>query len=87
MQTFLFTDIEESTRLWEEHPDEMAAALARHDPILTAAITEERGQVIKATGDWILARFDSAKATPDRTEGTLPIGRVATEDRMVARRI
>ena len=29
--TFLFTDIEGSTRLWEEHPDAMRAALARHD--------------------------------------------------------
>ncbi|MGH8959388.1 MAG: ATP-binding protein [Acidimicrobiia bacterium] len=62
MQTFLFTDIEGSTRLWEEHPDEMAAALARHDAILTEAIMEARGQVIKATGDGMLARFESAPA-------------------------
>jgi predicted ATPase/class 3 adenylate cyclase len=62
MQTFLFTDIEGSTRLWEEHPDEMAAALARHDALLTKAITEAQGHVIKATGDGILARFDSASA-------------------------
>ncbi len=33
--TFLFTDIEGSTRLWEEHPEEMQVALARHDAILT----------------------------------------------------
>ena len=32
--TFLFTDIEGSTRLWEEHPEAMQAALARHDAIL-----------------------------------------------------
>ncbi|HEY3428466.1 MAG TPA: adenylate/guanylate cyclase domain-containing protein, partial [Acidimicrobiia bacterium] len=62
MQTFLFTDIEGSTRLWEEHPDQMAAALARHDAILTVAILGAEGQVIKATGDGMLARFESAPA-------------------------
>ncbi|HEX2421060.1 MAG TPA: AAA family ATPase, partial [Acidimicrobiia bacterium] len=62
MQTFLFTDIEGSTRLWEEHPDGMAVALARHDALLTKAIRDAQGNVIKATGDGILARFDSAPA-------------------------
>ena len=60
MQTFLFTDIEGSTRLWEEHPEQMAPALARHDRILTSAIEKAAGQVIKATGDGMLARFDTA---------------------------
>lgn len=32
--TFLFTDIEGSPRLWEEQPDTMGAALARHDSLL-----------------------------------------------------
>ena len=32
--TFLFSDIEGSTRLWEEYPEAMKAALARHDAIL-----------------------------------------------------
>ncbi|MEX1124984.1 MAG: adenylate/guanylate cyclase domain-containing protein, partial [Acidimicrobiia bacterium] len=59
MQTFLFTDIEASTRLWEEHPDEMAAALARHDSILTEAIDQARGKVLKTTGDGMIAVFDS----------------------------
>ena len=34
--TFLFTDLEGSTRLWEEHPEAMPGALARHDEILRA---------------------------------------------------
>jgi class 3 adenylate cyclase len=36
--TFLFTDIESSTRLWEHHPEAMRAALARHDALLTTGI-------------------------------------------------
>jgi len=49
--TFLFTDLEGSTRLWEEHPDEMQAALARHDELLRAAIESCGGLVVKMTGD------------------------------------
>ncbi len=59
MQTFLFTDIEGSTRLWEEHGDAMAAALARHDEILTGAVDEAGGSVLKTTGDGLIAVFDS----------------------------
>ena len=36
--TFLFTDVEGSTRLWEERPDEMRAALAEHDAIVRGVI-------------------------------------------------
>jgi class 3 adenylate cyclase len=43
--TFLFTDLEGSTRLWEEHPDAMKAALARHDQILRDAVDSHAGHV------------------------------------------
>jgi predicted ATPase/class 3 adenylate cyclase len=56
--TFLITDIEGSTRLWEEHPESMPAALAAHDAILRAAVEGHGGVVIKTTGDGFLARFD-----------------------------
>jgi predicted ATPase/class 3 adenylate cyclase len=59
MKTFMFTDIEASTRLWEEHPGEMAAALARHDAILVEAVDQTRGRVVKTTGDGMIAVFDS----------------------------
>ena len=36
--TFLFTDLEVSTRLWEDHPEDMKGALARHDEIVRGAI-------------------------------------------------
>ena len=38
--TFLFTDIEGSTRLWEQHPDAMRAALARHHTLIAKAIEQ-----------------------------------------------
>jgi predicted ATPase/class 3 adenylate cyclase len=57
--TFLFTDLEGSTRLWEEQPDAMRAALARHDEILTAAVAAHGGRVVKSTGDGIHAVFAS----------------------------
>jgi predicted ATPase/class 3 adenylate cyclase len=59
MQTFLFTDIEGSTRLWEEHGDAMAVALARHDEILNQAVAQAGGSVLKTTGDGLIAVFDS----------------------------
>lgn len=55
--TFLFTDLEGSTRLWEEHPEAMKAALARHDEILREAVTAHGGHVVKTTGDGIHAAF------------------------------
>ena len=55
--TFLFTDLEGSTRLWEEHPDAMRAALAQHDGLLREAIEMQAGAVVKSTGDGVLATF------------------------------
>ena len=58
--TFLFTDLESSTRLWEEYPDAMQGALARHDEILRREIAANRGVVVKATGDGLHAVFATA---------------------------
>ena len=58
--TFLFTDLEGSTRLWEQLPEAMKDALARHDAILRAAIEASGGHVVKATGDGMMAVFGSA---------------------------
>ncbi|HLV81492.1 MAG TPA: adenylate/guanylate cyclase domain-containing protein [Chthonomonadaceae bacterium] len=38
--TILFTDIEGSTRLWEQHPEAMRVALARHDALLRQLIEQ-----------------------------------------------
>jgi predicted ATPase/class 3 adenylate cyclase len=58
--TFLFTDLEGSTRLWQDHPDAMKAALARHDAIVRDAIESHRGHVVKTTGDGFHAAFGVA---------------------------
>jgi predicted ATPase/class 3 adenylate cyclase len=60
--TFLLTDLESSTRLWEEQPEAMRAALARHDELLTMAIEAHGGHVIKGTGDGVHAVFATADA-------------------------
>ncbi len=58
--TFLFTDIEGSTRLWEQQPEAMRAALARHDLLLREVIHRGGGAIIKSTGDGLQAVFVSA---------------------------
>lgn len=58
--TFLFTDIEGSTRLWEAHPQAMQVALARHDALLRIAIQANQGYVFKTIGDAFCAAFETA---------------------------
>ncbi len=58
--TFLFTDIEGSTRRWEHHPEAMRRALARHDTLLRQVITAHGGVVFKMVGDAVYAAFAMA---------------------------
>ena len=60
--TFLFTDIEGSTRRWEADPGVMRSALADHDDVLRHAIEAQQGQMFKHTGDGVCAVFTSPKA-------------------------
>jgi predicted ATPase/class 3 adenylate cyclase len=60
--THLFTDIEGSTALWEQHPEAMPAALARHDAVLRETIQAHAGHVVKSTGDGFYAVFPTAPA-------------------------
>lgn len=57
--TFLFTDLVGSTRLWEDQPEAMRRALARHDEILRGAVEGQGGHVVKTTGDGVHAVFAS----------------------------
>jgi class 3 adenylate cyclase len=68
--TFLFTDIEGSTRLWESHPEAMQRALARHDELLRSAVESEYGHVVKTTGDGLHAAFaDATRAVQAAVRG------------------
>ena len=58
--TFLFTDIEGSTHLWEAHPDAMPTARARHDDLLRGCIEDCQGHVFKTVGDAFCAAFPTA---------------------------
>jgi predicted ATPase/class 3 adenylate cyclase len=58
--TFVFTDLESSTRLWETFPDAMNSAMERHDEILRRAVEHADGRVLKVTGDGLMAVFSSA---------------------------
>ena len=57
--TFLFTDIEGSTRRWEADAESMRAALRAHDSALREAVEEQQGWVFKHTGDGMCAAFGS----------------------------
>ena len=76
--TFLFTDIEGSTKLWEKYPDGMKSALARHDEILRTAIEAQEGYVFKTVGDAFCAAFATA---PDALEATLKFQRALSSGR------
>src|SRR5581483_7201769 len=51
-----------STRLWEQYPETMLAALARHDALLSSIVAAHGGQVFKTVGDSVLAAFATAPA-------------------------
>jgi class 3 adenylate cyclase len=58
--TFMFTDIEGSTARWEQHPEAMRIALARHDSVLKASIRNHEGIVFSEMGDGLAAAFARA---------------------------
>ena len=63
--TFLFTDIEGSTQLWDTLPVAMASALEHHDFILNRAIADGRGTVFATGGDGFCVAFHSARQAVD----------------------
>ena len=63
--TFLFTDVEGSTRRWEHDADGIRAALAAHDEVLRTAIEAHGGLMFKHTGDGVCAAFASPSGAVD----------------------
>jgi len=66
--TFLSTDLEGSTRLWEAYPEAMKDALARHDTILRNAVEGHGGVIFKHTDDGVFAAF---RVAPDALRAAL----------------
>jgi class 3 adenylate cyclase len=66
--TFLFTDIEASTKLWEQNAQAMQIALARHDEVLRSALEGRGGYIFKTVGDAFCCDFPTA---PDALEAAL----------------
>lgn len=58
--TFLFTDIEGSSRLWERYPVDMGPALSGHDAVLRNAIEGQGGYIFKTAGDAFYGAFETA---------------------------
>jgi predicted ATPase/class 3 adenylate cyclase len=75
--TFLFTDIEGSTRMWERYPQQMQRPLARHDELLRTAIEARGGYVFKTVGDAFCAAFGTAT---DAAEAALASQRALLEE-------
>ena len=63
--TFLFTDVEGSTRRWEADAGAMRAALLTHDELLRKAIETHGGFMFKHTGDGVVAAFASPRSAVD----------------------
>ena len=63
--TFLFTDIEGSTRRWEADADAMRAALLKHDDVLRTSLDKHDGFLFSHTGDGVVAAFTSPRSAVD----------------------
>src|SRR5947209_6355311 len=60
--TFLYTDVEGSTELWQQHPEVMTDVIARHDAMLKEIIASHGGQVFRTVGDAVHAAFTDPAA-------------------------
>src|SRR5258708_3440780 len=49
--TFLFTDIEGSTKLWEQHADAMPQVMSRHDAMIEECVQQQNGSVVRPRGE------------------------------------
>jgi class 3 adenylate cyclase/energy-coupling factor transporter ATP-binding protein EcfA2 len=78
VMTFCMSDVEDSTRLWETHPDLMAQSLVRHDELIAGVVQERGGRFVKSMGegDSTTSVFESATAA---VKAAIDAARVLTE--------
>jgi class 3 adenylate cyclase len=72
--TFLLTDVEGSTALWEDAPEAMRIALAAHDALFERAVHQQRGIHIRPRGEGD-SRFAVFASAPDAVAAALAIQR------------
>src|SRR5688500_5051780 len=72
--TFLLTDVEGSTALWEEAPEAMRAALARHDVLFEHAVQDYQGLHIRPRGEGD-SRFAVFASAPDAVAASIAVQR------------
>jgi predicted ATPase/class 3 adenylate cyclase len=77
--TFLLTDVEGSTALWEQAPEAMRAALARHDALFEESICQHRGVHIRPRGEGD-SRFAVFSSAPDAVAAAVAIQRALTTE-------
>jgi hypothetical protein len=85
--TFLFTDVEGSTRRWEANAHAMRAALAAHDEVLRKAIEAHgHNRPYRPTG---LARPPSAtrEGPPGTSDAPITVGPLLDPGRLAAHRL
>jgi class 3 adenylate cyclase len=70
--TFLFTDIDNSTLLWEQDPDLMQPAMVRHDELVEACVDEYRGTLVRPRGEGD-SRFAVFKLASDAAVAAIAI--------------
>lgn len=75
--TFLFTDIQGSTALWERHPEQMRQAVRRHDEVVRCVVEERGGYVFTTAGDSFASCFDAAV---DAAEAAVGIQRACRDE-------
>jgi predicted ATPase/class 3 adenylate cyclase len=84
--TFLYTDIEGSTRLWQQHPAAMPRVIARHDDLLREIAAAHGGSVFRTMGDAVCAAFrTAADALQAALDGQRGLWREPWEDGIVLR--
>ncbi len=72
--TFLFTDVEGSTHLWELYPEAMRAAMARHDELIESSVAQSGGVIVRPRGEGD-SRFAVFQHATDATTTAIAIQR------------
>src|SRR5215212_5487849 len=77
--TFLFTDIEGSTTLWEQYPQEMHTALVRHDALVEEIITGHNGVLVRPRGEGD-SRFAVFPLATDAVEAAVAVQKAFSDE-------